>query len=426
VWEGHDTVLTRPVTIKVLHTALAQDATFRAHFHQESVAAARLAHPNVVATFDTGEEAGTVYVVTELVRGRSLADSLAADGAKPPADAADIADQVAAALEHGHRAGLVHGAVAPGSIFLCDDGIGGTRVKVADFGIPPADTGGAPAEDVRALGAVLYEMLCDQPPNRDAGGDVVKPRKLRAGIPKPLETLTLKALATEPRNRFRSAFDFRRSLAALDLAPDDAEPLISHRPTPPNGVTPGPRRARRTWVPLIVFVVLAALSAALVTSIMGRGGGGGTGTTTDEGKSIEVAGVRSFDPEATPATENEDEARFAVDGNPSTVWHTERYKSAHFGNLKKGLGLIVRLSSEQRLSRLTVESTSRNWSAAVYVAPSEKSKLADWGKPVAEQRDINGKGIFNLGSTKGGAVLVWITDPGRTNQLEISELVLRG
>ncbi len=198
VWEGHDNVLTRPVTVKVLHPALAQNPDFLGRFRQESVTAARLAHPNVVATFDTGEESGTVYVVTELVRGRSLADELAADGAKPPPEAITIADQVAAALEHGHRAGLVHGAVAPASIFLCDDGLGGARVKLADFGIAPADGGGGPGEDVKALGAVLYEMLCDQPPARGPGVEIVRPRKLRAGIPKPLETLTL------PRARRRT------------------------------------------------------------------------------------------------------------------------------------------------------------------------------------------------------------------------------
>jgi len=425
VWEGHDTVLTRPVTVKVLHTALAQDSTFRASFRQESVAAARLAHPNVVATYDTGEEKGTVYVVTELVRGRSLADALAADGPKPPPDAADIADQVAAALEHGHRAGLVHGAVTPASIFLCDDGIGGTRVKVADFGIPPAGTSGGPAEDVRALGEVLYEMLCDQPPNRQPGGEIIKPRKLRAGIPKPLEALTLKSLASDPRNRFRSAFDFRRSLAALDLGPDDAEPLTARLATPPAGVTPAARRPRRTWVPVIVFITLAALSAALVTWVMGRGDTTAPNTTPADGNAITAAGIQSFDPEATPPTENEEEARFAIDGNRATAWHTERYKSAHFGNLKKGLGLIVRLNSEQRLSSLTVDSAGRNWSAKVYVAASPKSRLADWGKPVAERNDIDGRGIFNLGSTKGAAVLLWITDPGRENQLDVAELALR-
>jgi hypothetical protein len=385
----------------------------------------------VVSTYDTGEEGGNVFVVTELVRGLSLADTLAADGAKPPADAANIADQVAAALEHGHRAGLVHGAVAPASIFLCDDGLGGTRVKLADFGIAPAGSGGGgPADDVRALGAVLYEMLCDQPPARDAGGEVVKPRKLRAGIPKPLDALTMRALAADPRNRFRSAFDFRRSLAAIDLGPDDAEPMVSPMATPPRGMSPAARRARRTWVPLVVFVLLAGVAAALVTWVMGRGHTGSPSpqpAAVGGGGAVAIAEIHTFDPAANPPTENEERVRNVLDHNPATIWATERYFGPHFGGLKSGVGIVLRLTKEQRLNGLTVDARSRNWSAAVYVASAPKSRLADWGKPVApEATGLGDRAIFNLQSTKGGAVLLWITDPGTSNQLEISELVLRG
>ena len=232
---------------------------------------------------------------------------------------------------------------------------------------------------------------------------------MRAGIPKPLEALTLKALSTEPRQRFRSAFDFRRSLAALDLGPDDAEPFVSSTATPPGG-TPAPRprsepahlgsarRLRRCW---------PASVAAVVTGVMGRGDRPGRpAPAATPGTPITIASIRSFDPEANPPTENEDRVRLAFDGKPGTAWSTERYHGAHFGGLKKGVGLIVRLDDDQRLSRLTVESSSRGWSAAVYVAATAKDRLADWGKPVVEHSAISGRGIFNLQSSKGGAVLL--------------------
>jgi eukaryotic-like serine/threonine-protein kinase len=412
----------------VLHAALAQDHGFRERFRQESVAAARLSHPNIVSTYDTGDEAGTIYIVTEMVKGRPIADVLANDGPLPPAQAAVIADQVAAGLEHAHRAGMIHGAVSTGNVFVSDDGVGGTRVKLADFGIAPA--GAAPSgasEDVRSLGAVLYEMLCDHKPRPEADGEPVRPRKLRAGIPKPLEVLTMRALSQDPRQRFRSAFDFRRSLAALDLGPDDAVPYVARVATPPAGVPAAARRARRTWVPLVIFVVLAAAAAGGVTWIMGRGNGKpATGPSVPAGSTVAVASVSSYDPEATPSTENEERARFAVDGNPATSWTTERYHGAHFGRLKTGVGLILRLSGEHRLSRLEVRSTTRNWSAEVYVAPSAKTRLSDWGRPVAERTGVSGETTFNLQSRKGAAVLLWITDPGQTYQLEVSELVLSG
>ena len=422
MWQGHDQVLTRPVTVKVLHAALAQDSTFRSRFREESIAAARLAHPNVVATYDTGEEAGTAFVVTELVRGQSLADALVATGAKGAAQAIDIADQAAAGLEHGHRAGLVHGAVSASSIFLCDDGLGGTRVKLADFGIAPTDGTVGPGDDVRALGAVLYEMLTGQPPAVRGTGEVPRPRKLRAGIPRPLDALTMRSISDDARHRFRSAFDFRRTLAALDLGPDDAEPFITRTPTPPAGM-PSPRlRSRTTWVPLVVFLVLAGVAAAIVTWMLGRDGDATSPPSVSAANAVAVAEVHSFDPEASPPTENESRARFVVDGDRSTTWATERYRGARFAGLKKGLGLVIRLDKDERLSRLELDSPSRNWSARVYVADAPKTKLADWGKPVADVTSTNGDHIFNLQSTKGAAVLLWITDPGQSNQLEIREI----
>ena len=426
VWQAHDDVLTRAVSVKILHPSLSHDHGYRDRFRQESVAAARLSHPNIVSTYDTGDDAGTVFVVAELTRGRPLADVLAAEGPQPPAVAVSIADQVAAALEHAHRAGLVHGAVSTRSIFVADDGFGGVRVKLGDFEIAPTGLGaGGASDDVRALGAVLYEMLTGQTPRTD-GAEITKPRRLQAGIPRGLETVTLRALATEARQRFRSAFEFRRSLAALDLTTDDAVPLVIRDPTPARGTAPAPRRARRSWVPLIIFVVLAAGAAAVVTSVIGRGDHGTPPTrATAAGKALTVVSAHSFDPEATPPTENEDHAAFAIDNKPATTWMTERYHGPKFGNLKTGVGLVLRLDGQHRLSRLEVTSATRDWSAAIYVASSPKTKLADWGRPVAERTHLNGDAIFNLQSAKGGAVLLWITDPGQGYQFTTSEVVVQ-
>src|SRR5437588_2858310 len=81
VWEGRDEILDRPVAIKVLHPGLAGDDQFQERFRLEAVAAARLSHPNVVATFDTGLDAGVAYIVMELVAGRTLRERLRDQGA---------------------------------------------------------------------------------------------------------------------------------------------------------------------------------------------------------------------------------------------------------------------------------------------------------------------------------------------------------
>src|SRR5437762_2383116 len=108
VWEGHDEVLARAVAIKVLHRHLAADDAFVERFRREAIAAARLAHPNVVAAFDAGTEAGDAYMVMELIRGQTLRDRLTSEGVIDPAAAVAIAVQVADALGHAHGHGIIH------------------------------------------------------------------------------------------------------------------------------------------------------------------------------------------------------------------------------------------------------------------------------------------------------------------------------
>ncbi|MGH8922322.1 MAG: protein kinase domain-containing protein, partial [Actinomycetes bacterium] len=191
VWEGYDETLSRPVAVKVLKTHLAADDSFRERFRREAITAARLVHPNVVATFDTGLDAGTAFIVMELVRGWTLRELLSERGPLPPALAVVITDQIADALGYAHRSGLIHRDVKPANVLLCDDDASMPRVKVADFGIAKAteqldldltQTGmliGTPKylspeqvdgrepdarADLYALGVVLFEMLAGRAP----------------------------------------------------------------------------------------------------------------------------------------------------------------------------------------------------------------------------------------------------------------------
>ncbi len=138
VWEGHDEVLSRPVAVKVLQAHLAADGIFLERFRREAVTAARLAHPGIVATFDTGLDEGTAFIVMELVRGRNLRQWLDTYGRLEPWQAVAVARQVADALSYSHQAGLVHRDVKPANILLVEDEWGGLRVKVTDFGIAKA------------------------------------------------------------------------------------------------------------------------------------------------------------------------------------------------------------------------------------------------------------------------------------------------
>ncbi len=127
------------MAVKTLDPTLAEDEALRTRFRREAVAAAAVAHPNIVATYDTGEDDGVAYIVMELVEGATLRQAIDLHGPLPPARAADIAAQVADALAAAHARGLVHRDVKPSNVLVQLDG----RVKVTDFGIAKAADQGA-------------------------------------------------------------------------------------------------------------------------------------------------------------------------------------------------------------------------------------------------------------------------------------------
>src|SRR5512139_805329 len=131
VWLGRDDLLGRRVAVKTLHPELAHDDALRGRFRQEAVAAAALSHPNIVATYDTGEDDGTAFIVMELVEGESLRQLLDRRRVLDPPEATAIAHQVAAALDHAHKQGVVHRDIKPANVLVPRDG----PVKVTDFGI---------------------------------------------------------------------------------------------------------------------------------------------------------------------------------------------------------------------------------------------------------------------------------------------------
>ena len=472
VWEAYDDVLARSVAVKVLLPHLAADAAFVERFRREAVAAARLAHPGIVATFDAGTDGDLAFIVMELVPGRTLRDALAEARTLPPAVAVPLAAEVADALEHAHREGLVHRDVKPANILLTEQE-GETapllRVKVADFGIaklqPDANATAADLtqtgavvgtarylspeqvqgrtpdarSDVYALGVVLYEMLCGRPPFhadtelatallhvREAPPSM---RQLGRDVPAPLEAVVLKALAKDPDDRYPSAAALRDALRAVrfDVEEDDAVPMVVRDPTPPSGMAAVARPPQPNRAPVLVMggvavvgLVVAVLLAAGGGSESDGSGGSGGGSTRPVG----IATVRSFDPLGRDGEENEARARLAADGDPATAWATDRYNTRAFGGLKPGVGLVLELQEAADLDRLQVRSGTSGWAADVYVADGPAAQLAGWGQPVATRTGITGDAAFDLGGRKGGAVLLWITDPGTANRAEVAEVAV--
>ncbi|MFI5746253.1 Stk1 family PASTA domain-containing Ser/Thr kinase [Streptomyces sp. NPDC051644] len=231
VYRAVDTRLDRVLALKVMHPALATDASFVERFIREAKSVARLAHPNVVAVFDQGAQGSYVYLAMEYVAGCTLRDVLRERGALQPRAALDILEPVLAALGAAHRAGFVHRDMKPENVLIGDDG----RVKVADFGLVRAvgavtDTTGsvlgtvsylAPEQiengtadtrtDVYACGVVLYEMLTGSKPHagdtpaqviyQHLNEDVPAPSAAVPGLPVGLDDLVASATARHPEVR---------------------------------------------------------------------------------------------------------------------------------------------------------------------------------------------------------------------------------
>lgn len=132
VYKGLDTTLEREVAVKVLHPHLASRLESRKRLEREAKAVARLHHANILEVFDYSAESGEeAYLVTELVRGKTLREFINEEALQPPELAAMVMFEIAAALAHAHEAGVLHRDLKPENVMVRDDGV----LKLMDFGI---------------------------------------------------------------------------------------------------------------------------------------------------------------------------------------------------------------------------------------------------------------------------------------------------
>jgi len=245
VYLARDRSLDRPVAVKELVPEFATDPSFVERFRREAQAAANLSHPNIVGVYDWGTQDGTYFIVMEYVDGPSLSQVIRKDGPLHPRRAAELANEVAAALGFAHSRGVVHRDVKPGNVLLTATG----QSKVTDFGIaralssPDDDLTQAgsvmgtatyfspeqaqglqvdPRSDLYSLGVVLYEMVTGRPPfNGDTPLAIAykhvqdqpaPPSTVVPEVPRGLEAIIMKLLQKRPDDRYPTAEALRADL----------------------------------------------------------------------------------------------------------------------------------------------------------------------------------------------------------------------
>jgi serine/threonine protein kinase len=168
VFRAHDTVLERPVAVKLLAEHLAEDEAFVARFRREALAAAKLQHPNIVQVFDSGEDSGSGrhYIVMEYVDGPSCADLLRQHRMFDTEDTVRIVRDACHGLDYAHRAGVIHRDVKPGNLLVSSET--GTT-KLADFGIAKAAEQTRITQVGSVLGTAAY-LSPEQAAGEEAGG----------------------------------------------------------------------------------------------------------------------------------------------------------------------------------------------------------------------------------------------------------------
>ena len=307
VYRARDTRLNRDVAIKILPPAVTADPERVTRFRREAHVLAALNHPNVAQIFDTGRDRVTdgdtevVYLVMELVPGRTLAELIDTGGPLAPDVAVSIASQIADALEAAHEQGIIHRDLKPANIKRRDDEV----VKVLDFGLARAvDASGADARptessptmlspaateqglilgtagymspeqargrtvdkraDIWAFGVVLYEMLTGR---RLFGGDTVTEviasvikdapslDALPASTPPRLRQLLARCLERDPKLRLRDIGEARIALrTALD--------------TTPSSLSPSPSAPARSRIVPMLLAVTATLALTAIAAVV--------------------------------------------------------------------------------------------------------------------------------------------------------------
>jgi serine/threonine protein kinase len=469
-WRAHDKILARSVVLQVVPST----SDVAVALLDSAKRASLVSDTRILQVLDAVDDGELAYVVREWASGQSL-NVVLSEGPLAARRAAWLIREVSGAMVNAHRHGIAHRRLSPEAVVVTKS----SGVKVIGLGTSAALRGESEAadgdnpelDDVQDLGRLLYACLTARWPGGNAAGlpvaptehgRLLRPRQVRAGVPRALDAICDRILAHQSRYGppITTVGEVKEALvqilaeegmgvtsAGVDLSasstPHSAQrveppPALLYREGegPPTGEQPiamngEPRRSLgRTlgWTALLLLIAGAVLLAYLI----GQNGSNpaGSGTTTTPGSSgtsgtpsvaspqpIAISDAVSFDPlPQGSGDENPDEVPLAYDDDPSTAWTTKTYfDHPQLGNQKDGVGLVLDLGSVHTVTRVEVTLNGDGTDLELRAAPEEDTS---YPTDSASQYDLvdtlTGQGtlaVFDLADQPVATryVLVWLT-----------------
>ena len=441
VYLAFDTVLERPVAIKLMHRHIASDADQLERFRREAKAVAQLNHQHIVTVIDAGEEGAdeddgsgevTPYIVFEYVDGETL-KALVREGPLEITQALAYAIEIARGLGAAHERHIVHRDVKPHNVLLTAEG----RAKITDFGIArqlsqegltmdgrvlgttdyvsPEQALGQPVtgqSDIYSLGIVLYELLTGEVPftgdtpvavaMRHVREDVPDVQRLRPEVSAATAAVVDRATAHHLGRRYP---DIPSLLAELEealaieaartgQATGEVTSVLRSLPLRARRRLPWRMRHPARWLAgIALFLLIAALVIIAAAGNTHRGTGVASGVNAKPGLvpvSLAQSAAHDYNPFGT-GPENRSQVNLAVDSDPNTAWSTAHYYEE---NLKKaggtGVGLYLDAAPGVIARQIELQTPTPGFGMQVYASNHFDSSLPFGDPPPLPARGWQG------------------------------------
>jgi len=473
VYRAFDTVLERPVAVKLMHREIASDSAQLERFRREARSVAQLSHPHIVTVIDAGEDLsadghdaanGAPYIVLEYVEGETLKEKIRREGALEIPQAIAYAIELARALGVAHEHLIVHRDVKPQNVLIGSEG----GAKITDFGIArslseegltaagrvlgttdyvsPEQALGQPVtgqSDLYSLGVVLFEMLTGEV--REEVPDV---QLIRGELSAATALVVDRAVAKDVGHRYPDAASMVADLEEVLAIEATRSGQATGEATSVLRTLPGTARRRLPWrmrhparwaASLGLLAVVVAIALVAAAGRTHRGTGVAPGVQAQAGLQpvpLSQTAAHAYNPFGT-GPENRDLVQNVVDSDPNTTWSTEQY---YDGTLRKpggvGAGLYLDASPGVVARAIELQTPTPGFAAQIYAADQPPPALPygdptplsarGWQGPLGTSAYVHSHERVRLaGERRFRYFLIWISAlPPNRQSAEIAELVL--